>query len=90
MELVSRDEPVKKPTTTVVGQGLHALAFSPDSTSLAVTCEESQLRVFSVRALQRSSSCHLAIVVLGLRGGVGLLGERNVRLRADGWWRWEL
>jgi hypothetical protein len=52
VELIPRDAP-KDTSRSVVGQGVHGVTFSPDGAMLAVTCEESPIRVFAVEDLRR-------------------------------------
>jgi hypothetical protein len=54
VELIPRDAP-RKTSRSVVGQGIHGLGFSPDGSMLAVTCEESPIRVFAVEDLREAS-----------------------------------
>jgi hypothetical protein len=54
VELILRDAP-KDISRSVVGQGVHGLTFSPDGSMLAVTCEESPIRVFAVEDLRKAT-----------------------------------
>lgn len=54
VELIPRDAP-KDISRSVVGQGVHGLSFSPDGSMLAVTCQESPIRVFAVEDLRKAT-----------------------------------
>ncbi|MCU0654834.1 MAG: WD40 repeat domain-containing protein [Polyangiaceae bacterium] len=53
VEIIPRDAP-RESSRSVVGQGVHTLTFSPDGSMLAVSCEESPIRVFAVEELHKA------------------------------------
>jgi hypothetical protein len=54
VELIPRDAP-KDTTRSVIGQGVKKITFSPDGLMLAVSCEESPIRVFAVEDLRKAT-----------------------------------